>query len=445
MNMDDTSHDDNKIDLDTWYSHEKEKWMRHRIKYHTHFDCFSGAAGDMMLAACFDVAGQMIMSTTDDTTTTTENHSNDIHSQYSQNVNKFQSYIIQCLQYGLPQLANEFDIIHERLWRSQLGSIAAIHVRVKSIYHHQPISAPKRHDVVVNTHDDHDHHHEHYHHHHENSDEHSHQHHTNDDHIISPAIPLASLPISGNSRQNNDHDHEHEHDHQSSPMTTQNLQMNHHHQHDDDHFNHEDSLPIRNLPVIRQMLLDSSEQYIPIWVRDKAILTFTLLAKAEAAVHGATDENAVHFHEVGAIDSIIDTVGTLLALYTLGIHDSISCSRIPFGEGMVGNTAHGVLPVPSPATLYLMKGIATCPGPPGYTGELVTPTGMALLRALLTTTTNDNNKTNQHDACNKMKGIPIGRPPPFTICYVGVGAGTKDFREHPNVIRLIVGALDDSN
>lgn len=496
---DDNNHDNNHDNNSSSSFEKMDTWMIHRNninnnnKYHGHFDCFSGAAGDMMLASCFDVAGQMMMNDTSSTTDNFNDNNDNNKSNYDNNIKQFQLYIIQCLKLGLPQIANEFNIQYNRVYRSGMGSIAAIHINVDSIYHHKPTSIPSKtktnnssstevepiaitktmnhpetaifkssymeddvhyhqynvdvstngtntndssiqksnqetivdddssnnkvvmnHDYHSHDHHSHEHHsHEHGHEHpHENSHGHSHQH--SHDHVSS--IPNAAIHSHDNHDEHN-HQHDHQHNHQHNNGTSHN------------HHDHNDFVgPIRNLPDIRQMLLDAPEDYIPIWVRDKAILTFTLLAKAEAAVHGATNENTVHFHEVGAIDSIIDTVGTLIALYTLGI-TSISCSRLPFGEGMVCNTAHGILPIPSPATLYLMKGMSICPGPPGYTGELVTPTGIALLRALTI-------DTNQYPY---MKNIPIGRPPRLSICYVGVGAGTKDFHEHPNIIRFIVG------
>jgi len=153
-------------------------------------------------------------------------------------------------------------------------------------------------------------------------------------------------------------------------------------------------------------------------------------AQAEASVHGAATVDAVHFHEVGAVDSIVDTVGTLLALYYLNV-TTVSCSRLPLGEGAV-HTDHGLLPVPAPATLHLMKGMPTTLGPPGRTGELVTPTGAALLRTL---TTRSGIRSTESS-----RGVPLmGRPPRFTLRKTGVGAGTKDFPHHPNILRLMLG------
>ena len=180
-------------------------------------------------------------------------------------------------------------------------------------------------------------------------------------------------------------------------------------------------VPIRNLPQIQTLLEHAPTNLIPNWVKTTAILAFTALAEAEALTHGAASKDDVHFHEVGAIDSIVDTVGTLLALYCLGV-STVSCSRLPLGEGTVW-TDHGLLPVPAPATLRLLVGMPTCPGPPGITGELVTPTAAALLKVLTVT----------HQSSIS------GRPPCFTIQHVGIGAGTKDFCKHPNVIRVLIG------
>jgi uncharacterized protein (DUF111 family) len=130
---------------------------------------------------------------------------------------------------------------------------------------------------------------------------------------------------------------------------------------------------------------------------------------------------------VGAIDSIVDIVGTLLALHHLNIH-TFSCSRLPMGEGMVW-TDHGQLPVPAFATLRLMLGMKTCKGPGGdkLTGELVTPTAAALLRVLTGV------------AAQAEQGKNTTRPPLFTPRFVGIGAGTKDFPDHANILRIIIG------
>jgi uncharacterized protein (TIGR00299 family) protein len=146
---------------------------------------------------------------------------------------------------------------------------------------------------------------------------------------------------------------------------------------------------------------------------EKAQRIFLRLAEAEAKVHGVPIDQ-VHFHEVGGVDSIVDIVGTALCLDYLGV-DAVYASQLPFGSGSV-ETAHGRLPVPAPATAELMRGMAVhfeC-GP----GERVTPTGAAILSAL---------------ACG------FGTPPTMRVDAVGCGAGTRDFADCPNILRLVLG------
>jgi pyridinium-3,5-bisthiocarboxylic acid mononucleotide nickel chelatase len=148
-------------------------------------------------------------------------------------------------------------------------------------------------------------------------------------------------------------------------------------------------------------------------VKELAQLIFRRLAEAEASVHGVALER-VHFHEVGAVDSIVDIVGCAIGLDYLGI-DQVYASGLPFGRGYV-KTAHGRLPVPAPATAFLMQGIPLT-GDIGE-GERVTPTGAAILAALA-------------------KGF--GPPPAMRLDRIGYGAGEKDFPELPNLLRLALG------
>jgi len=140
---------------------------------------------------------------------------------------------------------------------------------------------------------------------------------------------------------------------------------------------------------------------------------FQALAKAEAAAHGVSLER-VHFHEVGAVDSICDIVGACLALELLGV-EKLYCSAINVGSGTV-NTEHGVLPVPAPATARLLEGRPIYARGPAM--ELTTPTGAAFVTALAES---------------------FGAMPPMTIHSSGYGAGDRDFREHANVVRVLVG------
>ena len=140
---------------------------------------------------------------------------------------------------------------------------------------------------------------------------------------------------------------------------------------------------------------------------------FQKLAEAEAEVHAVPLEK-VHFHEVGAIDSICDIVGACIALALLEV-DSIQCSAINVGSGTV-KTEHGVLPVPAPATAALLKGRPIYARGPAF--ELTTPTGAAIAATL---------------------AREFGALPAMRITATGYGAGDRDFPEQPNVLRVLIG------
>lgn len=142
------------------------------------------------------------------------------------------------------------------------------------------------------------------------------------------------------------------------------------------------------------------------------------MAEAEAKVHGTSVEN-VHFHEVGAVDSILDIVGAVCALELLSV-DSVFCSPIPTGSGVV-HCAHGVMPVPAPATAELLTGVplATC----DESGELTTPTAAAVLTTLAES---------------------FGPLPAMTIGAIGYGAGSREGQTRPNVLRVLVGEAAES-
>ncbi len=152
---------------------------------------------------------------------------------------------------------------------------------------------------------------------------------------------------------------------------------------------------------------------LPLPVIDRALRAFGALAQAEATVHGTAIDD-VHFHEVGAIDSIVDVVGACAGLHALGI-TSLLATPVAVGSGTV-ETSHGTLPVPAPATALLLReaSVPIVTGPAA--GELTTPTGAALLAACV-------------DGFSAM--------PPVTIVGIGYGAGTRDIGV-PNVCRLIL-------
>ena len=397
--------------------------------YHAHFDCFSGAAGDMLLASCLDA---------------------------SDDPDHLNRHVTTCLAKGMPALAEEFQIRTKKVWRGGMGSIAARTVTVVSRYNDTPAPVPKRTmdgddddrrlDHKPSNHHDHKHEHGHKHQHqHQHQHQHDHQH-GQQHHSSTTAVTQKEEPEPCNNTDSdpkshsNAHNHSHGHSHGLSHSHSHNNKSSHvHHNHKDyspsaSSSSHSDG-PLRNLTEIKRLLEESDDNFIAPWVKAMAIATFTELAKAEATTHGAGSIEAVHFHEVGAVDSIVDTVGTLVALHYLGA-TTFSCSRIPIGEGTVW-TQHGILPVPAPATLRLLVGMPTCPGPMGVvTGELVTPTGAALLRTLCLIGLGTTAKTN---SISKAPPKLTGRPPNFTIRKIGIGAGTKDFERHPNILRLLIG------
>jgi len=185
-----------------------------------------------------------------------------------------------------------------------------------------------------------------------------------------------------------------------------------HHGHEHGHGHHHEH---RGLTAIVGMIAESS---LAQGVKDRAVSIFQRLAEAEAAVHGMPVED-VHFHEVGAVDSIVDIVGAAIGIERLGITQIVS-GPLRFGGGTI-ECAHGTLPVPAPATLRLAEGF-----PVEYTGiegELTTPTGAAILTALAGS---------------------FGPPPPMTLEKTGIGAGSADRDERPNVLRVLIGKEDDT-
>jgi pyridinium-3,5-bisthiocarboxylic acid mononucleotide nickel chelatase len=154
-------------------------------------------------------------------------------------------------------------------------------------------------------------------------------------------------------------------------------------------------------------------------IRDRALLTFERLAEAEGRVHGVPPDE-VHFHEVGAHDAIADVVGTCAGVAALGL-DRVVLSPVALGSGTV-RTAHGVLPVPAPAVLELARGRHVAGVPSDGSGELATPTGMALATTLAEAS---------------------GPLPSMTVDAVGVGAGTRDLPARANVVRLVAGVASE--
>jgi hypothetical protein len=158
--------------------------------------------------------------------------------------------------------------------------------------------------------------------------------------------------------------------------------------------------------ILERATLDSA-------VRDRALAIFEALGRAEAKVHGVPLEQ-VHFHEVGAVDAIVDITGAAIGLARLGI-DRVTASPVALGEGAV-ETEHGRLPLPAPATFELLRGIPTVPAHVRW--ETVTPTGAAILRSVVD---------------------EFGSLPAMTVESIGHGAGDDRKGPMPNVLRAVIG------
>jgi uncharacterized protein (TIGR00299 family) protein len=166
----------------------------------------------------------------------------------------------------------------------------------------------------------------------------------------------------------------------------------------------------RSYAAIKSMLDDAP---LPEPVRTTAQAVFRRLAEAEAKVHGIEVEK-VEFHEVGSDDALVDVVGVAAALHELGV-DRVVASPLPLGRG-IGQSAHGPVPLPAPATLALLEGIPV--DATDLKGETVTPTGAALLRTIVDT---------------------FGPLPTMNMGNVGIGCGHKSWPDRPNVVRAIYG------
>jgi uncharacterized protein (TIGR00299 family) protein len=185
----------------------------------------------------------------------------------------------------------------------------------------------------------------------------------------------------------------------------------HSHLHEDEHDHNHHSNIHRNLYSIEKLI---DESQLSDKVKDLSKKIFNYVAVAEAKVHGKTIEE-VHFHEVGAIDSIIDIVGTAICIERLNI-EKVVVSKLHTGTGFV-KCQHGLIPVPAPATLEIIKNGKIPIYSKGIEGELVTPTGAAIVAAL---------------------ADEFGSQPEMEIEKIGYGVGYKDF-QIPNLVRFILG------
>ena len=213
---------------------------------------------------------------------------------------------------------------------------------------------------------------------------------------------------------NHEHGHEHKH-HDDHSHEHSHSAHDHGHEHDPDGHGHSHSQH-RGLKEIRQII---NQAAISASAKQRAINIFEALGAAEAKIHN-TDIEKIRFHEVGAIDAIVDITCAAVGAEALGV-DEIICSPLNVGGGMV-KCAHGTFPIPAPATLELLKNA------PVYSGEiqkeLVTPTGAAIVNVL----------ASRFTSFPRMKTEQIG-----------YGAGTRDFKDFPNVLRITVGESISEN
>jgi uncharacterized protein (TIGR00299 family) protein len=245
--------------------------------------------------------------------------------------------------------------------------------------------------------DEHEHHHDHGHQHeHEHSHEHGHGHGHSHDHGH-------DHPHDHGHTHEHEHGHHHDHGHTHSHEPQHAEAHSHSHSHDHSH---------RGFSEIRRIIEGSK---LAPSVKERAIAAFHKIAVAEAAVHETTIE-AVHFHEVGAVDAIVDIVGSMWALDQLGV-THVTASPVAVGSGTI-KVAHGVMPIPAPATARILAGKPITSGP--VTGELTTPTGAAILTTI---------------------AAGFGGLDNFQISNIGYGAGTREYPQHTNYLRVLLGEV----
>lgn len=243
-------------------------------------------------------------------------------------------------------------------------------------------------DIDLQGHD-HEHHHEHN---HEDS-QHSHAHDHHHDH------------------EDTHHDHSHESHHHAHEMAESAAEETiHDHTHDHGHTHHHHASMAGISHIIEHL-------YLPEEVKNDIVAVYRLIAEAESHVHGKTVEE-IHFHEVGTADAIADIAGVCLLMHMIAPQKVIA-SPIHVGSGNV-RCAHGILPVPAPATAYILQGLPIYSG--DIRGELCTPTGAALLKRFVT----------------EFKEMPVMR-----TSAIGYGMGKKDF-ERANCVRVLLGETEES-
>jgi pyridinium-3,5-bisthiocarboxylic acid mononucleotide nickel chelatase len=320
-----------------------------------YFDCFSGISGDMVIGALIDAGAD-------------PNH----------------------LVKELKKLKLEDE--YELKWTKVIKN---------------GITSTKFDVVLINDHHIHEHTHTHEHT-HSHEHEHTHTHEHSHDHENSHAHEHSHDHENTHTHEHHhDHEHGHTHEHHHDHGHSHSHDHHHDHSHTHDHHHHHHH---RAYSEIVHLIKNAgfSEQ-----VEALALKIFKKIGEAEGLIHGIPLEK-VHFHEVGAVDSIIDIVGAGILLEQLG-NPAVKASSVPVGFGKI-HIDHGIYPVPAPATLEILKGVPL--EQTTIRGELTTPTGAAIVAVLA------------EEFCT----IPSIR-----VEAIGYGAGTKTFSTHPNVLRVIIG------
>lgn len=330
-----------------------------------YFDCGMGAAGDMLMASLYEICPDK------------------------------EKFLKMMNEMGLPGLSVEAE-------PSVKCGITGTHMKV-TIHGEEEESV----DVDLQGHEHHhDHDHEHDHdHHHDHNHEHNHDH-TDDHHDHSHEDHHHSHEMAESAAEQTIHEHthdgqfEHHHDEQSD--------LDHAHDHRHSHHHHTSMAGISH--IIEHLEL-------PEEVKTDIVAVYRLIAEAESHVHGKTVEE-IHFHEVGTADAIADIAGVCLLMHMIAPKKVIA-SPIHVGSGNV-HCAHGILPVPAPATAYILQGLPIYSG--DIRGELCTPTGAALLKHFVT----------------EFKEMPVMR-----TSAIGYGMGKKDF-ERANCVRVLLGETEET-
>ena len=212
----------------------------------------------------------------------------------------------------------------------------------------------------------------------------------------------------GHAHGHHDHDHHHDDGHEHH-------HHHGHHEHHDHHHEHDERAPIHHGHTgWREIRAELARAAIAPAVRDRALAVFERLAQVEGHVHGIPADD-VAFHEVGAVDALVDIVGAAAGVEALGL-GPIVCAPPPLGSGFV-RTAHGMMPVPAPATLALLEGVPV-PGASPAPGERTTPTGAALAVTF---------------------AARFGARPDMVVERIGYGVATQDPPQVPNLLRVWVG------